>query len=36
MTTALLKKVNEAKSYILENGVQDIEVGLILGSGLGS
>lgn len=35
MTTALLKKVNEAKSYILENGVQDIEVGLILGSGLG-
>ncbi|MGB7460854.1 MAG: purine-nucleoside phosphorylase [Carnobacterium jeotgali] len=33
--TALSKKIEEAKSYILENGVQDIEVGLILGSGLG-
>ncbi|MER2225618.1 MAG: purine-nucleoside phosphorylase [Carnobacterium sp.] len=35
MTTALLNKINEAKNYILEKGVQDIEIGLILGSGLG-
>lgn len=34
-TTSIFEKANEAANFIKEKGVQDVEVGLILGSGLG-
>ncbi len=33
--TSIFEKANKAASYIKEKGVQKVEVGLILGSGLG-
>lgn len=33
--TSIFEKANKAASYIKEKGVQEVEVGLILGSGLG-